>query len=223
MSVSPYELLKLPHKRLEKRLVASGRSGQAEVLEAAIPRTYMTSGITYDDDMLVPWDLALRVTPETEPPFEVRLRMQIHCRLTLSPGIVFKVLYDPEDHQRMVADPSALPRNDVEASAAYRIGMLSAQGYDTAGLEDQVKSATDLDAAEALIDNAVSDQVAARNNSAMAELLKARRDGTRVAQPPPGFAPDVASRIEQLDRLKQAGLINDEQYRVKRQKLIDQA
>lgn len=221
MKITPYDLTKVPHERLEKRLVASGRHARAEVLQASLPVTYTTSGITFDDNMIVPWDLELHVTPDTEPEFDVRLRMHIHNLLTLSPGIVFQVLYDPEDHQKMVADPSALPKTTVEGSIMYELGSMSARGIDTTGMQDVVNSAT-LEAAQEIIHRRVSEQVAARNNTAMAETLKARREGTHTAPPPAGFAPDVSSRLEQLDRLKKAGLIDEQQYETKKQRLIDQ-
>jgi len=59
-------------------------------------------------------------------------------------------------------------------------------------------------------------------NDAMAQAMKNLRDGTQGNVPPTTSAPDVQSRIAQLDDLKQAGLIDEQQYQAKKQKLLDQ-
>ena len=59
-------------------------------------------------------------------------------------------------------------------------------------------------------------------NAAMAQAMQNLRDGTGGQTPPATFEPDIASRIKQLDDLKNAGLIDELQYQAKKQKLIDQ-
>jgi Short C-terminal domain len=59
-------------------------------------------------------------------------------------------------------------------------------------------------------------------NAAMEQAMKNLRDATGGATPPTTFAPDVQSRMQKLDQLKQAGLIDDAQYEAKKQQLLDQ-
>jgi len=59
-------------------------------------------------------------------------------------------------------------------------------------------------------------------NASMEQAMKNLRDGTGGATPPTTFAPDVQSRIEKLEQLKAAGLIDAGQYEAKKQKLLDE-
>ncbi len=59
-------------------------------------------------------------------------------------------------------------------------------------------------------------------NAAMEQAMKNLREGTGGNVPPTPFQPDVQSRMEQLEQLKQAGLIDDAQYESKKQQLLDQ-
>jgi putative oligomerization/nucleic acid binding protein len=59
-------------------------------------------------------------------------------------------------------------------------------------------------------------------NAAMEQAMKNLRDGTGGNPPPTTYAPDIQSRIEKLEELKAAGLIDDAQYAAKKQTLIDQ-
>ena len=52
--------------------------------------------------------------------------------------------------------------------------------------------------------------------------MKNLRDGTAGATPPMSFAPDVQSRLEKLEQLKESGLIDTAQYETKKQKLLDE-
>jgi hypothetical protein len=59
-------------------------------------------------------------------------------------------------------------------------------------------------------------------NASMEQAMKNLRDGTGGATPPTTFAPDIQSRIEKLEQLKAAGLIDAGQYEAKKQKLLDE-
>jgi hypothetical protein len=59
-------------------------------------------------------------------------------------------------------------------------------------------------------------------NASMEQAMKNLRDGAGGATPPTSFAPDIQSRIEKLEQLKAAGLIDAGQYEAKKQKLLDE-
>jgi hypothetical protein len=58
--------------------------------------------------------------------------------------------------------------------------------------------------------------------AAMDQAMKNLREGTDGNVPPTTFQPDAQSRIEKLEQLKKAGLIDDAAYEAKRQKIIDE-
>jgi hypothetical protein len=61
-----------------------------------------------DDDLTAVWTLChldLRVMPDGEPPFDVSLRTRLHT--FRYKGDVVPVLYDPDDHDRVVVDAEA--------------------------------------------------------------------------------------------------------------------
>jgi hypothetical protein len=59
-------------------------------------------------------------------------------------------------------------------------------------------------------------------NASMEQAMKNLRDGTGGNTPPMTSAPDMQSRLEKLDQLKSAGLIDDAQYAAKKQQLLDE-
>lgn len=182
-----------PHALLERSLLKSGQAGSAEVLGADPATSFADAGVTYTNNPTELWDIALRVTPEGESPFDVHVKMRISSFATVTRGAVLQVLFDPKDHERIVVDPRTLPKNAQEMVA----GIKEAQ-------------------------SAKRESLNVARNEAMAQMLQARRDGTLGATPPVGAGSDVTARMAQLERLKDAGMIDDDQYQTKKQQLLDQ-
>jgi hypothetical protein len=59
-------------------------------------------------------------------------------------------------------------------------------------------------------------------NAAMEQAMQNLRQGTQGNVPPMTSQPDAQSRIEKLDQLKQAGLIDETQYAAKKQQILDE-
>jgi hypothetical protein len=55
----------------------------------------------------------------------------------------------------------------------------------------------------------------------MAESLNARREGAPGPSPPASGADAVSTAMEQLNRLKGLGLVDDTEYQAKKQQLLD--
>jgi hypothetical protein len=126
-----------PYPRLKKSLLDSGSTAKATVLDAhqkPPSASSMRGGTTYRFNTIT-WNVALRVTPETEPEFEVSQEMRVPYLIDLSPGFALQVLYDPGDHTRMIIDPRTIPDTADAASAWYALSSLAARGVDTTGLE----------------------------------------------------------------------------------------
>lgn len=108
------------HKHLEKRLRAEGREAKAEVLHCKTEGSESSfRALWADDDDLTTGSLLvrlkLRVKPDGEAPFEATVHAKVH-------GIIFQgdtvaVLYDPQDHSKVVVDSQAVLE---EAKAASR-------------------------------------------------------------------------------------------------------
>ncbi len=216
------------YKTLEKSLLASGHPATAKVLEAGInprwaQRRSHNRGYT---DSIVHWDVALHVIPESEPPFEVRQELRVDELVTLSRGVIVQVLYDPEDHNRMIVDPRTAPKTTQEAVAWYTDQAQAAMAREAAPLLEELEAAPDAASMQEAVKRNMLEQLSAANtgvhNPALEQAMAAVRAAPPVTPARAGFAPDVQSRLEQLSRLKDAGLIDDQQYATKRQQLLDQ-
>ena len=68
----------------------------------------------------------------------------------------------------------------------------------------------------------ISKTYGAGTQAAMDQAMNNLRQGTGGNLPPMTFQPDAQSRIEKLEQLKSAGLIDDATYEAKKQKIIDE-
>jgi hypothetical protein len=186
----------IAQRRLETRLTEQGRAAQAEVLakhRGAMDRSNFTV-------RRIKWQLSLRVTPTGEPAFEVAYSQWLPPSYEPVVGQIFDVLYDPADRSQVVVDPRA----DSPLTKAMEIQ----QSAGPTAEEQRV----------------AAQEFMALTNPAIAKV-NAELEARLTASPPPvpdRLQPDIASRLEQLDRLMKAGLIDDNQYQAKRQKLLDQ-
>jgi hypothetical protein len=208
------------YKQLERSLTKSGHCATAEVLSAEIVDNYSNreSRMGYAE-VMVWWQVGLRVTPEDAPPFEVSQEMRVSDHITPRSGTTLEVLYDPADPKRMVVDPKTVPTTE-QGSAQYALDSMAAAGFDTSGLGAAVE-AGDINA----IMNARHAAAAARANAQVAAAMQRRAAGQQAAgqqaASPQAAAPaDVPSRLEKLFALKQAGVITDDDYETTKQRLL---
>jgi hypothetical protein len=106
----------LSYNERERILAESGRHGRAEVVKARVTGTVWDGMVSVEE-----WGtfrFLLRVTPEGDAPFEVRLHMRLPGNVDGSPGTTFPVLFDPNDHGFMIVDPSIVPRTKEELLTA---------------------------------------------------------------------------------------------------------
>jgi hypothetical protein len=120
------------HDRLEKKLRERGRTARAEILSMRTEGrgNKATAFGATDDDLTKAWTncwLHLRVMPEGEAPFEAKLRTRLNT--FKSQGDTLPVLYDPDDHDRVLVDFEAdareamdRARRDAEARSARADG-----------------------------------------------------------------------------------------------------
>jgi hypothetical protein len=103
------------HERLLKKLRAEGRAAQAEVLHVRLEGSGSSGRRAEDFDITQSWydyRLELRVKPAGEPAFDAVVKTRLYW--ARNPGEVVDVLYDPDDHDKIVVDYEAEGRKDME-------------------------------------------------------------------------------------------------------------
>jgi putative oligomerization/nucleic acid binding protein len=186
----------IAQRRLERRLLEQGQAAEAEVLGKH--RYMMRYGDQAGGGRLFRWQLLLRVTPAGQPAFEVEYSQWLPPDYEPVVGQTFDVLYDPADQTKVVVDPRAA------SPLTKAMNVMNSAG----GSEEEQRRATQ--------------EFMALTNPGVAKVLQEYQEVAAATPLPGDLKPDVASRIEQLDRLMKAGLISDEQYQAKKQKLLGQ-
>jgi hypothetical protein len=126
-------------KRLEKKLREHGRQAPAEVLEAEGTGVGITRGNpAFLQNTQLVWKLKLRVKPADEPPFETETKTRFPQLAGPHPGATLNVLYDPDDHSKVVVDSS--PEGAAEALLGESMGELVREAVaDPAGFREQMQ------------------------------------------------------------------------------------
>jgi hypothetical protein len=109
------------HTRLEKKLREHGRAATAEILSMRTEGSGHSAKRTADDDLTQGWTLArldLRVMPDGEPPFEVTVRSRLNTMKWK--GDTVPVLYDPDDHDKVVVDYETDAQDTMESLEQQR-------------------------------------------------------------------------------------------------------
>jgi hypothetical protein len=188
-------MLGKPSKRLKKQLEESGKRANATVVEIAEKGMAVTRGA---EGVIGNTELALkthlRVQPEDEPEFEVKKRFSFPQLAVPSAGQTVPVLYDPQDHDKIIVDYSP----EAQQSAA-----LSAAGVDAGQLGALMEQAQQL--------RAQASQVQQPGMGV----------GQVPGMTPP--APAQADPVEQLERLaklKDSGALTDAEFEAEKQKIL---
>lgn len=169
--------------------------GERDILKSGVAAKAIVRGLVSQ----VPGDrMAMQIPLEIHPPQGEPYTIDyvfptIRMRAALSPGMEVPVKIDPSDPQRVAVQWDA-----QKASIAAAGG------------------------SQAAVDAGMSRTYGGYAQAATAQAMQNLRDGTAGVAPPAGAVPDVETRMRQLDQLKAAGLIDDQQYQAKKQKLIDQ-
>jgi hypothetical protein len=127
------------HPLLERKLRKEGRRAFGKIREAK--RTHWTETVGSDAvvaDTSILWKLVLQVEPEGEPPFRAEVDELFGQMASPAPSADYSlvVLYDPDDHSKVVVDHSEegyrllqeiLQKQRVDA----RVGVMRERGQDT--------------------------------------------------------------------------------------------
>jgi Short C-terminal domain len=194
-------------KREQRKLAESGVRASATVLEVSDRGMTITSGnsqIVANTEVVV--KLQLRVEAPGQPAFEVRRAFRFSQFAIPSQGSVLPVIFDPDDHEKMMLDPDP----PIAAPAAGGAGL---GGLD---LLAQVQAAQ----AEAGADK-----------EKLAGLLRERLGGAAVVLGPgdlssavpavAGAAPaDPLDRLEKLGHLRDQGILTPDEFEAQKKKIL---
>ena len=184
-------MLGKPSKRLKKKLEEKGTRAPATVVDIAEKGMAVTSGpegIVANTEVVL--KTRLKVQPEGEPEFEVTERFRYPQLAIPSAGSVLPVIFDPEDHDKIMIDWS--PEGQQEAA-------LSAAGIDPGQLGQLMEQAQQW--------QAQGMQGGAGQMPAMA---------APAAQP----KSDPVEQLERLAKLKEQGALTEAEFEAEKAKIL---
>jgi transposase-like protein len=112
-------MLGKPSKRLVKHLEENGTRANATVMEVAEKGMAVTSGAEgIVANTTVALKARLKVQPDDEPEFEVTQRFRFSQLAIPSAGMVVPVIYDPNDHDKLMIDESPEAQQQTALASA---------------------------------------------------------------------------------------------------------
>ena len=209
-------------ERLEKKLrEGGGRAAPAEITAAKKGVMAISTGNDAAQQAAsahVNWKLTLRVTPDRETPFEAEVK-EPYPEMSGGPSVgdVIGVLYDPNDHSRLVIDHSS---EGIATTALSHVGDRTQAAMAQVGGEsahDMMKEA--IDDPQAFREK-MRERASQLNANAMASAGIVAPN-TWVAGVPQGVAPpDPADEIAKLADLRDRGALTDAEFEAQKKKIL---
>jgi hypothetical protein len=196
------------HPELMRRLKKHGAKATAEVLTARETRMSVTAGNPQlVASTQIEWKLSIRVQPHEGPTFDVDVDGLFPQMGGPMVGSRVPVLYDPDDHSKVVIDSST-------------DGLMDAQADRIAGAMAKAGRVVDPDQISA----ALKESATTHDPSALRAALGVPADGgpvvvggwTRGAATPE----DPIELLSKLEQLHEKGALNDAQYEAQKQRLL---
>jgi hypothetical protein len=227
------------HPLLSRRLRKEGRRAVATVVEAK--RTQYTETVGNDaivGNTSILWKVVVSVEPPGEPPFQAELDVLLGQLSSTSPGDHFSVLYDPNDHSKVIVDQSAegeqaAAQEAIDERVADRVERYRAAGQND--LADRYAAIHDpkLGLFGPLPDNPAERQkVMAERREKIREMMGAPAAGAGPAivfggQPMPATPPTpvsaaaaTADALTKLADLRDRGVLTDAEFQAQKQRLL---
>jgi hypothetical protein len=206
-------------ERLEKDLGENGKSAQAEITAAKQGKFAVSTGSNAAEQAAsahVSWKLTLRVTPDGESPFDAEIKESYPEFGAPSVGDAIGVLYDPNDHSRVVVDHS---------SAGEATEALSHISEGTQAAMAKVGGESAHDMMQEAIDNPKAFQEKMRERASEMNANALAAAGVQAPTPwagvPQGVAhPDPADEIAKLADLRDRGALTDEEFEAQKKKIL---
>jgi len=201
-------------KRERERLERSGRRAPATVVEIA------SFGLNIGDAQ--PGHVSsnseaqrmttLRVHPEGEPEFEVKRKIRYgrYGRTVPKAGDRIEILYDPDDHNKVVVAPPTAEEEQMRAAVALSKAKI---GFSVGGKDSD--------------DVPISDEFLQEHQQAMADAQKAQEmmqqftGGEGPTTAPGAGSFDTTVQLQQLEALRDGGALTDEQFETAKARLLE--
>jgi hypothetical protein len=197
-------MLGKPSKRLVKQLEEKGKRANATVVEVAEKGMAVTSGAEgIAANTTVALKARLKVQPEGEPEFEVTQRFRFSQFAIPSAGMVLPVIYDPEDHDKLMIDESPEAQQQAAMSSA--------------GIDPSQISKFDPNQVGQMMQQA--QQMQAQFGSG--QMQPGQMPGTAPPAPAEQQADPVA-QLEKLQALKEKGALTDAEFEAEKAKILGQ-
>lgn len=185
-------MLGKPSKRLKKHLEEKGTRANAKVLEIAEKGMAVTSGAEgIAANTTVALKARLQVQPaDGTPEFEVTERFRFSQFGIPSAGDLVPVIYDPDDHDKLILDDS--PESVQQAA-------LSSAGLDPNAIQQAMQ--------------------AAQQWQQTGQAAQAMQLGGAPQAPAPA-APDPVAQLEKLSALKDKGALTEAEFEAEKARIL---
>jgi Short C-terminal domain len=183
-------MLGKPSRRTRKRLEEAGKKANATVIEIAekgMAVTHGAEGVISNTELALKTKLTVHAE---EGDFEAKETFRFPQLGVPSAGMTIPVIYDPEDHDKIMLDESP----DAQQAAA-----LAGAGIDASSIQDAIANAQQMG------------QQAMQN---------AQQGGTmNMGSGVPG-AQDPVDKLEKLQALKEKGALTDSEFEAQKAKIL---
>lgn len=210
------------HGHLEKKLREQGKKARAQILSIKTEGegNSMRAVFADDDDLTTGWFLCrldLRVLPSGEPPFEARVHTRLHT--LKSKGDMVPVLYDPNDHDKIVVDYKA----DVEA-AMHHSAEADRLAKDLAAMEDARSYSRGRGSSRSRAGAPLDPELQALMDQEEAERTTGASHGTsNGSSAPAGSTPQSRlDRLAQLGELHKEGVLTDAEFAEEKARILSE-
>src|SRR3954470_15645902 len=187
-------MLGKPSKKLKKELEANGKRANATIIEIAEKGMAVTRGA---EGVVSNTEIALkthlRVTPDDEPEFEVKKRFSFPQMAVPGAGQTVQVLYDQNDHDKIIIDYSP----EAHKSAAF-----SAAGIDPNQIGQLMEQAQQM--------------------RAQAAGMQGGMGQVPGMAPPAQPQADPVEQLEKLAKLKESGALTEAEFAAEKAKILSQ-
>jgi hypothetical protein len=188
-------MLGKPSKKLRKELQESGTRANATIIEIAEKGMAVTRGA---EGVVANTEIALkthlRVQPENEPEFEVKKRFSYPQMAVPAAGQTVPVLYDPQDHDKIIVHYSAEAQQDAAFASA---------GIDPSQIGQLMEQAQQMRA-----------QAAGMQGVGQVPGM------TPPAPAPPQV--DSVQQLEKLAKLRESGALTEAEFEAEKAKILSQ-
>jgi hypothetical protein len=171
------------------------------------------------------WEVRIRVDPDGEQPFELQTKITFPRENgKVKPGLLFPVLYDPDDHDEVMYDPAPMDDAQIAALTMESRGLdrLIPQGLGTSEEFIRQWQADPKAQREEIRRAAAAGQAPA--GAVSPEMLAAMQAAALWAAPQaaPGPAPDPVERLAKLADLRDRGALTDAEFEAQKARILSE-